>query len=166
LAAAPAGEDHHSAAEDEMRTPRLPFALFLAASLIGCQREQPSRPESNANAAEIKPFLVKTNTGIDHEFYRGISLDEFLKILPTGSVDSVDLDFSKGPQVYALVKVPDQIGKDLTKIRFETIFKTQDGRSIEKHWTAAKGRTSGKSMAMFCLPVSVVEGQTKILSGG
>src|SRR6266550_1080353 len=130
---------------NEMRLLPLPLMLMLTALIIGCQREQPAPPikPGNANPAEIKAFLTKTNAGIEHEFYRDISLDAFLKMLPTGSVDSVNLDFDKGPQVYALVKVPDQVGKDLARIRFETTFKTQDGQKIDKHWTAAQGRKSG-----------------------
>src|SRR5438046_5998850 len=119
----------HSAAEKKtVPTLKLPLTFVLTASLIGCQREQPGPPKPPAdNPAATKPFLVKSNGGIDHEFYRDMSLDAFLKQLPQGSIDSVNLDFGKGAQVFALVKVPEQPGKDLTKIRFETSFKTQDG---------------------------------------
>jgi hypothetical protein len=144
---------------------RLPLALLLAALLTGCQQEQSAPPikAGNADPAESKPFLTKNNAGIDHEFYRDISLDAFLKMLPTGSVDSANLNFDKGPQVYALVKVPDQVGKDLSRIHFETTFKTQDGQKIEKHWTAAQGRKSGMAMAVFCVPTSVVDADTKVM---
>jgi hypothetical protein len=148
-----------------MRVLPLPLALMLATSLIGCQREEPAPPKKpgNTNPAAIKPFLTKTNGGIDHEFYRDISLDAFLKMLPTGSVDSVNLDFDKGPQVYALVKVPDQVGKDLARTRFETTFKTADGQKIDKHWTAAEGRKSGQAMAVFCVSPSVIDAETKVV---
>jgi hypothetical protein len=143
------------------------LAVFLAASLVGCQREQPAPPKpGDANPGATKPFLVTTNAGIDHEFYRDISLEDFLKMLPTGSVDSVNIDFSKGLQVFALVKVLKLPGKDLSKIRFETTFKTKDSQVIEKQWTGAQDRKSGKSMALFCVPPSVVEGETKVVSIG
>jgi hypothetical protein len=142
----------------------LPLALILVASIFGCQSEQTAPPPSPGKSAEIKPFLIKTNAGIDHEFYRDVSLEAFLKMLPSGAVDSLNLDIGNGPQVYALIKVPDQVGMELTRIRFETTFKTQDGQKIDKSWTAAKDRKSGKVMAVFCLPLSVVEGETKLLT--
>jgi hypothetical protein len=140
------------------------LAVTFMVSLAGCQRDQPAPAKPGENPSALKPFLVKSNAGIDHEFYRDISLDEFLKMLPAGSVDSVNLDFREDPQVFAIVKVPDQPGKDLTKIRFATTFKTQDGQSIDKSWTAAKDRKSGKAAAVFCLPLSVVDGETRLIS--
>ena len=140
------------------------IAIVVTASLISCQREQPAPPKlPDNNPAATKPFLVRTHAGIDHEFYRGLSLEAFLKQLPTGSVDSVALDFDQGPQVFALVKVPEQPGKDLTQIRFETSFKMQDGQVIHKRWTAAKDRKSGSTAAVFCVPPSVIDGETKVV---
>ena len=141
------------------------LAVHLAASLLGCQREQPAPPKpGDANPGATKPFLVTTNAGIDHEFYRDISLEDFFKMLPKDSVDSVNLDFNKGPPVFALIKVPELPGKDLSKIRFETTFKTKEGQVIEKHWTGGEDRKAGKSMAVFCVPPSIVDGETKIVS--
>ena len=94
----------------------------------------------------------------------GISLENFFKMLPKDSVDSVNLDFSKGPPVFALIKVPELPGKDLSKIRFETTFKTKEGQVIEKHWTGGEDRKAGKSMAVFCVPPSIVDGETKVVS--
>jgi hypothetical protein len=65
--------------------------------------------------------------------------------------------------VFALVKVPEQPGKDLTKLRFATVFKMQDGQVINKSWTAGKDRKSGSAAAVFCLPPSVVDGETKVV---
>lgn len=142
----------------------LPLVAIATAWLMGCQREPSttSKPRE-AKPAGKKPFLVKTNAGIDHEFYREVSLDDFLKLLPTGAIDSVDLNIGNGPQVFALVKVPDQPDRDLAKVRFETTFKTRDGQVIDKQWTAAKDRKSGKAAAVFCLPPSVVDGETKVV---
>jgi len=145
----------------------LRLAVVVTGALLGCQREQPApRQPADAHLAATKPFLVQTNAGIDHEFYHEVSLDSFLKQLPTGSVDSVNLDFGKGPQVFALVKVPEQPGKDLTQLRFETSFQTQDGQVIDKHWTAATDRKSGKVTAVFSLPPSVIGGETKVVAKG
>ena len=144
-----------------------PLALILAASLIGCRRDQPAPPKPGAqNPAAIKPFLVKTNKGIDHEFFREVSLEDFLKTLPPDSLDSVELIADNRSQVFALVKVPEQPGKDLAKVRFETTFKTQDGQVIDKRWDAGKDRKPGTVMAMFCLPSNVVDGETKVVFGG
>jgi hypothetical protein len=121
------------------------LAIFLAAWLVGCQREQPAPQKAgDADPGVNKPFLVKTNAGIDHEFYRNISLENFFKMLPKDSVDSVNLDFSMGPPVFALIKVPELPGKDLSKIRFETTFKTKEGQVIEKHWTGGEDRKRQK----------------------
>jgi hypothetical protein len=139
----------------------------MSRRLIGCQREQPASPKPADSTLDArKPFLVKINAGIEHEFYRDMGLDEFLNSLPTGSVDSVDLDFSSTPQVFRLVKVPDEPGRDLTRVRFETTLKTQDGQANEKRWTAAKDQKSGKAAAVSCLPRSVVEGETKVVPSG
>ena len=147
-----------------MCTLKLSLTFVVTAALIGCRREQPAPPKPpDGNSAASKPFLVKSNGGIDHEFYRDMSLDAFLKQLPQGSIDSVNLDFGKGPQVFALVKVPEQPGKDLTKIRFETSFKTEDGNVIIKGWTAAKDRKSGSAAAVFSVPPSVIDGETKVV---
>jgi hypothetical protein len=143
---------------------KLSPALLIAASLIGCRREPPAPPKPPADdTAAAKPSFVKSHVGIDHEFYRDIGLEGFLKLLPTGSIDSVHLDFGKGPQVFALVKVPEQPGKDLTKIRFETSFKMQDGQVITKDWTAAKDRKTGSAAAVFSLPSGVIDGETKVV---
>ena len=48
--------------------------------------------------------VVKVNDGIEHEFYRDVSLDAFLKHLPSGSVDSLNMNLDGKPQVFALVK--------------------------------------------------------------
>lgn len=147
-----------------MRKPILSLAVFVAVSLIGCQRQPPAASQPrDINPAAIKPYLVKSNAGIAHEFYRGVSLDEFLKTLPPGSVDFIDLVLDKSPQVFALIKVPDQSGKDFTHLRFETTFKTRDGQVIDKRWTAAQDRKSGEAKAVFCVPLSVVEGETKVV---
>jgi hypothetical protein len=146
----------------------LRFASLLVfgftALLIGCQGEPSTSPTPGTQKPAIKPFLVKTHKGIDHEFYRDVSLDEFFKTLPTGSVDSVELIADKGSPVFALVKVPEQADKDLDKIHFETVFTIQNGQSIEKRWSAAKGRKSGKAVAVFCLPAEVIGGETRIVS--
>jgi hypothetical protein len=117
-------------------------------------------------SADIKPSSIKTNDGIDHEFYHNLSLDTLLKQLPSGSVDSLDVNLDKDHSVFALVKVPEQPTLDLAKVRFETQFKTQDGQVIQKRWTAAKGRKSGKAIALFSLPPSVIDGETKIVQNG
>jgi hypothetical protein len=65
--------------------------------------------------------------------------------------------------VFALVKVPDRAGVDLTKARFETTFTTQDGQAIGKRWTAAKGRKAGKVTAVFGLLPTVVGGEAKVI---
>jgi hypothetical protein len=142
-------------------------ALAVAGLLMGCQQGSPTKPTPAAPAdGGIKPFAVRTNDGIDHEFYRDVSLDAFLKQLPSGSVDSLDLDLGGGPRVFALVKVPEQPGVDLTTVRFETTFRTQDGQAIDKHWAAAKDRKVGKAVGVFCLPLSVVGGETRIVRPG
>jgi hypothetical protein len=118
--------------------------------LIGCQPQTPSSTGAVApEKADIKPAYVKTNDGIDHEFNRNVSLDALLKQLPSGSVDSVDLSMDKDHRVFALVKVPEQPILDQAKVRFETQFQTQDGQVIQKSWTAAEGRKSGKAIALF-----------------
>jgi len=92
------------------------LAIFLAAWLVGCQREQPAPQKAgDADPGVNKPFLVKTNAG-----------------------------FSTGPPVFALIKVPELPGKDLSKIRFETTFKTKEGQVIEKHWTGGEDRKRQK----------------------
>ncbi len=132
--------------------------------LIGCQGDVPAIPQPSPNVSgEVKPFSVKANDGIDHEFYRNVRLDKFLKQIPSGSVDSVNLELDAGPKVFALVKVPEQSGLDLTKVRFKTTFQLQDGQAIEKEWTATKDRRSGKAAALFCLPLTVIGGETKIV---
>lgn len=143
-----------------MRQRTLLLAVLAIASLSGCRQNQPGPP------TPIKPFLITSNAGIDHEFYRDMSLDDFLKIPPPGSVDSVNVDFGQGPQVFVLVKVPDQPGRDLTKVRFETTFKTQAGQAIEKRWTAAEDRKSGAASAVFCMPPGVVGAETKVVPAG
>jgi hypothetical protein len=150
-----------------MRTLTLLMATAVTATLVGCQKEEPAAPQPAVpNPGAVKPFLVKNHAGIEHEFYRDVTLDAFLKQQPSGSVDSVNLDFGKGPQVFALVKVPEQPGMDWTKVRFETSFKTADGQVIDKRWTAAKDRKTGNVVALFCLPPSVVDGETKIVKNG
>jgi hypothetical protein len=139
----------------------------MTIALIGCHKEQPVTPKGGGpNPVGTKPFSVKTHAGIDHEFYRNISLEAFLKQLPSGSIDSLEMIFDKGTTVFALVKVPDQPGSVLTKVRFETSFKTQEGKVIDKRWTAAKDRKTGQVTALFCLPRSVIDGETKIIPNG
>jgi hypothetical protein len=133
------------------------FAVVCCGLVAGC------RPAGPPGVSPIKPFAVQTNDGIDHELYRGVSLDAFLKQLPSGSIDSLDMSFDNGSQVFALVKVPEQPARNLTKVRFETTFKTQDGQKIEKRWTAAAGRTAGKVTGLFCLPPSVTGGETRVV---
>src|ERR1700676_5317912 len=78
---------------------RLLAAITVAGTLIGCQKEPTSTPQGAAlTAGAVKPFSVKTHEGIDHEFYRNVSLDALLKQIPSGSVDSVDMHLDKGPQ--------------------------------------------------------------------
>lgn len=150
-----------------MRRFTLLMVVVVAASLIGCQREQPATVKPAApHPVATKPFSVKTHAGIACEFYRNVSLDGFLKQMPSGSFDSVEMNFDAGPQVLALVKIPEQPGMDLTKVRFETSFKTRDGQVIERRWTAAKDRKSGKVTALFCLPPSVIDGETKTVQKG
>jgi hypothetical protein len=146
---------------------KLLTGIVIAGSLLGCQRQPlaSTGPAALSNA-DIKPVSIKINDGIEHEFYRNVSLDAFLKQLPSGSVDSLELNADEDRQVFALVKVPEQPALDLAKVRFVTLFKTRDGKIIEKRWTAAKGRKSGKTIALFCLPPSVVEGETKIIQNG
>jgi hypothetical protein len=149
---------------NEMRRITPAVAVVVAASLFGCQREQPVSPKPAVSTPNARtPFLVLTNAGIEHEFYRDLSLDEFLDLLPNNSVDSIDLSFNSTPQVFSLVKVPDEPGRDLTRVRFETTFKTREGQVIEKRWKAAKDRKSGKVSAVSSLPGSVVEGETKVV---
>jgi hypothetical protein len=150
-----------------MQKLKLLAALVLTGFLIGCQREPPATPKpAPVSESDGKPFSVEVNDGIEHEFYRNVSLDTLLKQLPSGSVDSLDMNLDGGPQVFALVKVPEQAGTDLTKVRFETTFRIQDGRAIDKRWTAAKGRKAGKVTALFCLPPTVVGGETRIVQNG
>jgi len=145
---------------------KLLTSLVVVVSVVGCQQQPPSSPGPAAPGnAETKPSFIKTNDGIDHEFYRNVSLDALLKQLPSGSVDSLDFNLDKD-QVFALVTIPERSTLDLAKVRFETRFKTQDGQVIQKRWTAAKGRKSGKAVALFCLPPSVVEGETKTVQNG
>jgi hypothetical protein len=128
--------------------------LFLGLA-VGCSTSTP--PEG-------KPFAVASNDGIDHELYRGLSLDDFLGKLPAGSVDSMDLDLQIKTPVFAVVKVPAQPGRDLTKVRFASTFKTKDGQTIEKQWEAAEGRTEGGTIGVFCLPATVTGGETKVIA--
>lgn len=147
-----------------MQKLKLLAALVLVGSLIGCPGEPPASPKpAPVPEGDVKPFSVKANDGIEHEFYRNISLEAFLKQLPSGTVDSLDMNFDGGPQVFALVKVPEQAGRDLTKVRFETTFRMPDGQVISKRWTAAKDRKVGSVAALFCLPPAVVGGETKIV---
>ena len=135
--------------------------IFAAIFLLGCRGDAPAIPKPAASG-EVKPFIIKSNDGIDHEFYKNVGLDEFLKQLPTGSVDSVNLELDGGPKVFALVKVSELVGRDLTTIRFTTTFQLQDGQTIEREWTAAQDRKSGSTAALFCLPPTVVGGETRI----
>lgn len=140
--------------------------LLMTNLLVGCQRQDPkplSAPEKTV-ATGIKPFTVKNNSDIVHEFYRDVSLEAFLKTLPTGAADSVNLDLGNGPQIYATVKVPEQAGKDLTKLRFVTTFITADGQKTDTQWQAAEGRTSGTAKAIFSLPPTIVDGNTKVIA--
>jgi hypothetical protein len=142
------------------------MAIVVAGSIIGCrQKEQPQTPAATSDST-VKPFTVKANDGIDHEFHRDVSLDALLKQLPSGSVDSFDLSLGTGPQVFALVKVPDQPKMDLAKVRFTTRFTTQDGQAIEKQWRPAKGRKPGEVIGLFSLPPSVIGGETQIAHDG
>src|SRR5438094_608501 len=98
---------------------RVLLATVVLGSLLGCQKEKPPAPVPAAPPTGAgKPFAVKTNDGISHEFYRDVSLQDFLKRLPPGSVDSLDVNLGKGPQVIALVKVPERPGMDLARVRF------------------------------------------------
>jgi hypothetical protein len=146
---------------------KLLTSIALMGSLLGCQKQTPSITGSSVPInAGIKPSSIKVNDGIEHEFYRDVSFEVLLKQLPSGSVDALDLNLDIPSPVFALVKVPDQPALDLAKVRFETQFKTQDGQVIQKRWAAAKDRQSGKGIALFCLPATVVEGETKILQTG
>jgi hypothetical protein len=152
---------------NKVRRLPLPPVVLVALALIGCGREQGvPPPPAEPNPGEGKPFAISSSAGIEHEFYRDMSPDSFLKLLPANSVDSLNVNFDNAPHVFALVKVPDQPGRDLSKVRFETTFKNQDGRVIDKHWTAAEGRKSGPAVAAFSLPPTVVEGQTKVVPTG
>jgi hypothetical protein len=146
---------------------KLLASLVIVVSVLGCQTQPPpATGGAGPGNAGPKPSSVKTNDGIDHEFYRNVSLDALLKQLPSGSVDSLDLILDNDHPVFALVKVPEQPALDLDKVRFETRFKTEDGQVIQKRWTAAKGRKGGKAIALFCLPASVLDGETKIVQKG
>ena len=141
------------------------LTLVVTAALIGCRQEQPANPEpaDPAPRAHVKPYLVRSNDGIRHEFYRDVSLDDFLKQLPSDSVDFMEI----GPgQVFALVKVLEPPEQDLATIRFETTFKTQYGQAIEKRWTTAKARKPGQVTAVFSLPALVIDGRTKVVQNG
>jgi len=135
-------------------------AFLMAGALVGCQGDI-APPPTAAPEGVAKPFSTKVNDGIEHEFYRDVSVDAFLKQIPSGSIDSLDMNLDGGPQVIALVKVPESREMDLKKIRFETRFTTNDGQEISKQW-AVSDKSVGKITALFCLPPSVVGGETKL----
>jgi len=140
-------------------------ALLLIASLSGCQGNPPATRNLApvADDGAVKPFAVEVNDNIAHAFYRDVSLEALLKELPSGSVDSLEMNLGGPAQVFALVRVPERAEMDLSKVRFETTFRTKDGQMLEKRWTAAKDRKTGKATALFSLPPTVDGGATKIV---
>jgi len=123
------------------------WAASVIALLTGC----------GTGKAGIEPFAVKTNDGIAHKLYAKVSLEAFLKQLPSGSIDTIDIVSTEGSQAFVLVVVPEESAR----LQFETTFETQEGEKLVKEWKAAEGRRSGAVTGLFVLPGNIVDATTK-----
>jgi len=105
---------------------------------------------------------------ITHKLHRNVQLEAFLKTLPSGSVDHVDINDSR-PYLIAVVEVTSKPGSDGKQEKpspqaFQTIFHGKD--ELVKKWEPAKGNKSGRWSAVFVLPDSISRAETSLVDNG
>lgn len=126
--------------------------LVVVVALFGFNR-------SHKVEKQAKPFAVMENAGAVHSLYRELPLTEISQALPSGSVDAIDVDTRYPRHVIGIVEVTYPNGKPH---RFQTTFKSSEGKTIVKQWQPAEGNPGPTATGLFMLPENIVSGTTKV----
>jgi hypothetical protein len=145
-------------------------ALAVSLGLASCDR---SPSGGTASAAGRKPQVTVSAVDgfeITHAFHRDVDFDSFLKTIPTGSVDLVD---TTDAQPYVIVVVEARWLSDRAEAQsgaaprvFRTIFRGMGAAESAREWKPVEGNHSGKSTAIFVLPASMEEAETRLSDPG
>jgi hypothetical protein len=139
--------------------------VLLACSLIlsSCDRS----PSGVTTQPQVTVAIVD-GLKTTHTFHRGVALDSFLKTLPSGSVDFLDVSDAQ-PYVIAVVQVRQADGEAKPPAggvphEFQTTFHGKGATESTKKWKPAEGNNSGTWTAVFVLPDSMETGETRLVS--
>lgn len=124
----------------------------MASLGVGSQK-QPSRVSN----ARPKPSFVSKNDGITHEIYRGLSFGEFMPSIPSGSIDSIDLDTEIQDYAIALVNAP---WDDDLELQFTTTFVSEGYGEIIKNWSLSTKNRGETVCGLFLVPSDVTSART------
>jgi hypothetical protein len=145
-------------------------ALLACAFATSCDRPQPA----TATPAGAPPptTSVATFDGFQatHDFRDDVDLATFLRSLPCGSVDHLDSTHEE-PYVIAVVQVSRSAAGNVVPasdapVEFETSFRGKGDAGSVMRWKPASGNNSGTWTAVFVLPESVDQGQTRLAPQG
>jgi hypothetical protein len=135
---------------------RCALALVLMAIACGCSNKQPAAP---SGVPTVTPTFTKQNDGMQHEFYKDTPLEEVMKTLESGSIDSLHLNTAEPKFVIVLATAKFPEG---TKVKFNTTFTRSAGEPLGRPWEPADGNTSGTARALFMIDAAVTGAETKL----
>lgn len=110
------------------------------------------------------PFITMSNSGFVHEYYRGVTLDEFTGSSQGRSLDSIDFDMTI-PK-YCIVLVTGKVASHDVPLEITTTFTNGYLQTIAKTWKVAPDKQEATVRGLFFVPEDYLSAMTAISSSG
>ncbi|MEM6689729.1 MAG: hypothetical protein AAF664_09905 [Planctomycetota bacterium] len=139
-----------------MRTLLLLVALV---ALNGCDNATQDAQTSSIQQTISEPKQPTSDDPATYTYHRDVAFTDVTTTMPDGSVDHIDFNMAADPNVVVVVTV---VAPRRNALSFTTTFSGDDGTSIERDWTPAKGGDDDDHVGLFVLPAAVNSGRTVI----
>src|SRR5687767_11453871 len=144
--------------------------LACASALASFDRpaQGPAAPASAPATAPAPELSVSAVDGLEmtHALHRDVDVLSFLKTQPSGSVDYLDIGDSQ-PGVIVVVDVKRTDADGAAPVAplpraFETIFRGDGDGQLTRKWKPTEQNASGKYRAIFVVPGSIKQAETRV----